>query len=83
MTRNEIKDKLKEIMLSADESMADKIQSADENTTLRGDLGFSSVNMLYMVIAIEESFDIRFDNVSVSDFETIGDTISFIEKTLK
>lgn len=83
MTREEITDKLREIMIYADESRRDAVNAATESTTLRGDLGFSSVNMLYMVIAIEESFGIRFDDVNVSDFSTLGDTVGYIEKMLK
>ena len=47
------------------------------------DFGFSSVSMLYMVIAIEEVFNIRFEDVGVSDFDTLGDVITYIEGKLK
>ena len=46
------------------------------------DLGFSSVAMLYMVIAIEESFGVIFDNVSMGDFETLGDVLDYLEARL-
>ncbi len=46
------------------------------------DLGLSSVNMLYMIIATEEVFDIRFDDVGVNEFQTVGDVMDYIEGKL-
>ena len=48
MNRNEILEKLKEILVSADGSAADSIDSVTEQTGLMTDLGLSSVNMLYL-----------------------------------
>ena len=39
--------------------------------------------MLYTVIGIEEMFGIRFENVGMSDFKTLGDVVDYIEKALK
>lgn len=52
----------------------------DENLTLTGDLGFSSVGMLYVVIGVEETFGIRFTGVGMADFKTVGDVVDYIEK---
>ena len=82
MTRAEIIEKLKDILLSADDRNRETIETCDERSNLALDLGFSSVSMLYMVIAIEEVFSIRFDNVGMSDFETLGDVVDYIEKKL-
>ena len=79
MTREEIIEELKSILLSADEKNRALVNSCTENTRLIADFGFSSVGILYMVIAIEETFHIRFDNVSVSDFETLGSVVDYIE----
>jgi len=83
MSRTEIIEKLKEILLAADDRNRDKVAACTEESRLVADLGFSSVSMLYMVIAIEEEMDIRFDNVGASDFETLGDVVSFIEAKLQ
>lgn len=83
LTREEILEKLKDILLSADAGDRDKIINADETLNLKNDFGFSSVNILFVVIAIEESFGIRFDNASMSDFEVIGDVVSYIQSKLK
>ena len=83
MSRTEIIEKLREILLAADDRNRDKVAACTEDSRLVADLGFSSVSMLYMVIAIEEEMTIRFDNVGASDFETLGDVVSYIEAKLK
>lgn len=83
LSRAEIFEKLKEILLFADAKNSVVIEKCDENTKLVTDLGFNSVSVLYMVIAIEESFGIVFDNVSMNDFDTIGDVVTYIEAKLK
>lgn len=79
-TRIEIKEKLGEIfkMASGDESF--DLSKCDDSTNLVTDLGLNSVGILYVVIAIEEFFNIRFDDVGAADFVTVGDVINYIEK---
>ena len=55
-------------------------EGLSEDSNLVSDLGLTSVGVLYIVIAIEEFFDIRFDDVGFADFKTIGDVINYIEK---
>ena len=83
LTRAEIFEKLKEILLFADNKNSAVIENCDENTKLVTELGFTSVSVLYMVIAIEESFGIVFDDVSMNDFATIGDVVTYIEEKLR
>ena len=83
MSRIEITEQLKDILLSADERNQSVVETCTESSRLMADFGFSSVSMLYMVIAIEEVFNIRFDDVGVSDFETLGDVIDYIEGKLQ
>ena len=83
MNRNEILEKLKEILVSADGSAADSIDSVTEQTGLMTDLGLSSVNMLYLIIATEEVSQIRFDEVGMIDFGTVGDVVGYIEGKLR
>ena len=54
-----------------------------EDSDLNTDLGLSSVGILYIVIAIEEMFNIRMDDVSFGDFKTVRDVADYIEKKLK
>ena len=70
--------KLKEILVAMDPKNADRLDSVTENSKLVTDLGLSSVGMLYMVIAIEESFGIEFDNDK--PFEMVGQVIDYIEE---
>ncbi len=79
MTRSEIIDKLKEVMVMAtgDEALLEK---CTEESSLTGDLCLNSVGILFIVIAIEEYFNMRFDDVGFGDFKTIKDVIDYIEK---
>ena len=54
-----------------------------EDSDLNTDLGLSSVGILYIVIAIEEMFNIRMDDVSFGDFKTVGDVVDYIDRKLK
>ncbi|MBQ7744885.1 MAG: hypothetical protein IJT85_04880 [Ruminococcus sp.] len=84
LSKEEIIAKLKDILLVADGGNADKIGAADENTRLSEDLGLNSVNVLYLVIAIEEVFNIRFDDdTGVDTFKTVGDVADYIGGKLK
>ena len=83
LTRAEIFEKLKEILIFADNNNRDKIDACTENTKLVTELGFNSVSVLYMVIANQESFGVVFDNATIGDFETIGDVITYIEANQK
>lgn len=82
LSRNEIIEKLKDILVSAGDGNTAMVDSCTESTKLITELGLSSVSMLFMVIAIEEEFGIRFDNVGVSDFETLGNVVDYIEGKL-
>lgn len=82
LSRSEIFEKLKDILISADDRGIVETDKYTEDSKLVTELGLSSVNILYMVIAIEETFGIYFDNVGMSDFETIGDVVTYIEGKL-
>ena len=58
------------------------MSSLGESANLMTDVGLSSVGVLYVVIAIEEFFNIRFDNVGFGDFKTVGDVVDYIEKKI-
>lgn len=81
-TRNEIREKLSEIFKMAVNNSEFNFDECGDDTDLALDLGLNSVGILYIVIAIEEFFSIRFDDVGASDFKTVGDVISYIEKKI-
>ena len=83
LTREEIVEELRSILLSADDKNADLVETCSEDSVLSTDLGLSSVAMLYMVIAIEETFAVRFDDVGMDDFKTLGDVVTFIEEHVR
>ena len=78
MSREQIIEKLREILLAADDRNREVLANCTEGSHLTTDLGFTSVSLLYMVIAVEEEFGIRFDDVTVSDFDTLGDVVDYL-----
>lgn len=50
-----------------------------ENTSLRNDLGINSIGMLYMAMALEEEFSIKFSNEDLMKLGTVADVIACIE----
>lgn len=83
LTRDQIIEKLKDIIVSADPGLKEKTGFVCEDTRIMQDLGLSSIGMLYIAIAIEEEFGIRFDNVGISDFVTVRSIVDYIEEKLK
>ena len=83
MNRNEIFERLKDILLVSDDKNRAVVAGCTEESNLVTDLGLSSVGLLYVVIAVEEAFDIRFENVGTADFVTVKNVIDYIEEKLK
>ena len=83
LSRQEIADKLKEILVAADEKNKSVVSKISDSSSLATDIGLTSVGMLYLVIIIEESFSIQFENVGMDDFKTFGDIINYIESKQK
>ena len=79
MTRTEIIEKLKAIILQATGNEPESLDNCSEASNLTTDLGMNSIALLFVVIAIEETFDICFDEDAVSDFKTVGDVVNYIE----
>lgn len=81
LTREEIRGRLKEILIGMDEKNREKADRVTDSTKLVTELGLASVGILYMVIAIEETFGIEFDDGR--NFLTVGDVVDFIEEHVK
>ncbi len=47
---------------------------------LREDLGINSIGILYMALAIEEAFEIKFVNEDFAGILTVQDVVNVIEK---
>lgn len=46
---------------------------------LREDIGINSIGLLYMAMAVEEEFGIKFTNDDFADMTTVADVIACIE----
>ena len=78
MTDNEILQKLKEIFRTALPDKADIMESVDLDSDLRTQVGLNSIGMICMVIMIEETFSVQFDDVGFNDFVTVKDVVEYI-----
>lgn len=83
MTRNEILEKLRDILCTILKRDRKDAENYTEDSSLLTDLRLDSIGMLYTVISIEELFDIRFDDVGFADFSTVKDVIDYIERKIK
>ena len=83
MDRKQILDKLKEILSFSFGESSGLLEKCTEDSDLVTDLGLNSVGMLFMVISMEEAFNVSFGNVSFGDFRTVHDVIDFIEANSK
>ena len=50
-----------------------------ETDNLKNDLEMNSIAMLYMVMGLEEEFEIKFENSDFANMETVADVIAAIE----
>lgn len=83
MKREEILNKLKEIIKLANSSTPELIDSCNEESDLRADLGLTSIGVLYLAISIEQTFDIEFNDSSFDEFNTVKDVVDYIEQYSK
>lgn len=90
MNREEILAKLKEIFIQINEELEGKKSEITEGSDLLRDLGFSSLNMIYMAVLIEETFAIRIDPekdpnvnpVTGVKVNTVSEIMDMIERQL-
>ena len=83
MSRSEIFAKLKELIKLANTSTPEVLDSCNEESDLRGDLGLTSIGVLYLAISIENTFNLEFNDASFDDFNTVKDVIDYIENNQK
>ena len=56
------------------------LSAVTPQSNLREDIGINSIGLLYMAMALEEEFGIRFTNEDFADIVTVADVIRTIEK---
>jgi acyl carrier protein len=52
----------------------------DENTSFKDDLGVDSLDLLELVMAFEEEYNIELNPEELEDIQTVGDVVEFIKK---
>lgn len=57
--------------------------SVNESTSLRDELSINSIGMLYVAMALEEEFSVKFNNEDFKAIATVGDVIKCVESKLK
>lgn len=82
MSKAEIMEQLRDIFKLAVSDPQIDPENITMECNLTTDLGMTSMGLLYLVIAVEESFNIRFDDVGLADFTTVSDVIEYIEGKL-
>lgn len=54
--------------------------SLTEDTVLTTDLGLTSFDLIQLVVAVEDEFDIEISDRAIKNFKTAGDVIRYIEE---
>ena len=56
-----------------------KGDTINPDSNLQNDMGISSIGMLYMAMALEEEFGIKFNNEDLMKLNTVADVIACID----
>lgn len=72
----EIFEKVKALVVDQFDADADTIQ---ENTSIVDDLGADSLDVVDLVMAVSEEFDVEIPDDQVENIKTVGDIVKFIE----
>lgn len=70
-------EKMKEIIAEFSEFNPEEI---NEETTLRGDLGLNSFDLVNMTVMIEEEYGVEIKETKLPVLHTVGDIMKYIEK---
>ncbi|MGI6216309.1 MAG: acyl carrier protein [Coriobacteriales bacterium] len=79
MDREEIYQKLVDLMV---DQIAIDADDLDENTSLEDDLQVDSLDLLQIVTAIEDEFNITVDDDVFSTVKTLGEAVDYIKEQL-
>lgn len=81
MTEQEIFEKLKGIIV--DKYGSDKASVVKPEATFVEDLGLDSIDTVELVMAIEETFDIKISEEEAQQIKTVGDAVKAIKEKLE
>ena len=82
MTREEIKNKLKEVFQMVVYNGVN-VDLIEESSNIKLDLGVNSIGLIYLAVAIEKVFNIDMSNITVDTFKTVSDVMDYIAKGIK
>lgn len=80
MNRNEILEKLKECIISAEPNV--DLSKVTEESRINEDLGLLSIEMIYILFSIEEKFNIKLKNENLTNVVLVKDMVDIIESKL-
>ena len=73
-------DQVKESLADILSCNADKIEL---DTDLVRDLGVDSIDTVELIMAVEDTYDIKISDKDAEDLKTVGDVVEFIEDHLE
>ena len=76
MVFDQVKESLADILICD----ADKIEL---DTDLVRDLGVDSIDTVELIMAVEDTYDIKISDKDAEDLKTVGDVVEFIEDHLE
>ena len=79
MDREEILQKVIDVI--ADQISVD-VDDIDESTSLENDLEVDSLDLLQIVTAIEDEFNITIEDEAFGTVKTVGDALTYIESLI-
>lgn len=79
MDRDEILQKIKDVI--SDQIAIDE-DDIELDSSLEDDLDVDSLDLLQIVTAIEDEFNITIDDDAFESVKTVGDAVNYIEKIL-
>ena len=80
MSKDEIKDKVVEIICKQLEQPKEKVTM---ETKYAEDLGADSLDTAELVMEFEDEFDINISDDAEGKIKTVGDTVTYIEEQIK
>ncbi|MCH5151859.1 MAG: hypothetical protein J1F65_04285 [Clostridiales bacterium] len=82
MTKEEILVKLKDIFKLVVHNGVE-VDHLDASANITLDLGVNSVALIYLVLAIEKTFNVEMRDVTYSSFKTVGEVVDYIYERVK
>lgn len=76
MSREEIFESVKKVVIEA----IDEEKNITEETSIVDELGLDSLDIVEMLMALEEEFDISIDDSAAEKFVKVSDVIDHIQK---